>query len=1027
MNLTRFSLIQEQTKLRQGLSHIRDLKHEHVKALLGSGRIKGHVTEKSDGMAFEIGHDEHGIYTRTSRSEKMRNHGDYGKAAKAKFGDAYDPTISGHHDEIHKHLTSNPAVIAHLKKHKGSIKGEVFHKPQGTPVDKHHTRFVGTAYDTRKMGEHGSFIVHSKLPENHHVKSVEHLSNHAFKFDSDHTGHSIDVDAKDLHDRFHAINHDLLHSRKHADREGKELEKRKFESLKNDIHARVSHAIKHLGPKWGPETEGHVIHPHESNPDAPRVKVVDGNFLARKKANEKFVKESVILTEGGNVHFGDQKTVPIPISKRESRRDDVHHFMKSVNKAAGHHLFGKDHKALHTLSAYSGSSRHMMDPSVSTHELGQHKKSFGDVDVQVPHDSEHHLLHALKPGARHGKFTVIGVKKIGAQHSAVVKHDDGDHNQIDFEYKKYEHNEPSKFSQWSQNSHMHDLKHGLKGVMHKHLINAVTSANAKHGIIQTVGKKATKHEEGEVRDHTFSPAHGMRAKHYPVLDNHGNHLHHGDKPVYSEHTTGSVPYDQDLHSIHHKLFGKKATSVGIDAMHSFHGTAGLIKKHLNHEQQKKVVHSFVGKMYNAKDARPVSNDEHDDVKQKDHAIGQLKHHMPEHFTKDFHSQIEAKKKEYVEKNFRKKPISEAEEKKHDVHIAMAAGRFTGPTKEHQKLIDNVLAHPADHHHIFVMGPADHSKTTEKDPLTVHEKIHHLKKLYPNHKHVFVPGTTIHTKTPVAALSWMHFKHKDHAKNMHLHVFAGKGDEGVEKNAGGSIDSYKNAVGRLNKTKFPERTNEQGQKVGGDLRMNYKTTHFHGQERGTTSGSAIRRHAYDHDPENHDHVETFRKMLHSGMTHDHAKEIMHQIKHFKSKHEINESLTAMDHRHRSLSIRPHMIALQRSRKVKRPKFAPQATLQRRANREALRTFRDNLLGLSGHSYNQLSPGQKVWIDSVMSHKKEAIARMSRMLMASGKTRQKEHDRLKRYYGVGGPVKRPSKASRAYNIASEAYDLVAEEAK
>ncbi len=882
MNLKRFTLVTEEAKLRAGLAHIRDLKHEHFGALLGNGHVKGHVTEKSDGMAFEVGHDEHGVYTRTSHSDKMRNTGDYGKAARAKFGDSYNPAISGHHDEIHHHLTSNKGVVDHLRKHGGSIKGEVYHKPQGTPVDKHHVRFVGTAYDTRKMGEHGSFIVHSKLRENAGLNEVKHLSDHAFKFDSDHTGHELHVDATDLHKRYHELNSDVLHSRKKADVEHKAIEKGKFEAIKHELHHRIATSTSKLHPKWGPETEGYVIHPHESNPTAPRVKVIDGNFMARKKAGEKFIKEEKeLLLMGGNVHFGDQKTVPIKIEKRDSRREDVHHFLHSVNKTTGHQLFGKDEKALHSLSAYSGSSRHMMDKNISSHDLGKVKKTFGDVDVQVPHHSEEHLVKHLTPGSKHGKFTVMGLKKIGAQHSAVVKHDDGEHHQIDFEYKDYEHNEPTKFAQWSQNSHMHDMKHGLKGVHHKFLVQSIASADAKHGVIETVGKKSTKHEEGEIRDHTFSVAHGFRAKHYPVKNEDGSHKHVGDKPVYSEHKPGSVPYDRDLHSIHHKLFGKKPSPVDIDSLHSFHGTVGLIKKHLNPDQHKKVVHSFVNKMY-GKQAQRLDKDVDADIKSKDHVINHLAKHFP--FDKETHDLVNTSREAHRAKH--NKPITESvEPKKKPIHIAYAAGRFTGPTAEHEKLINNVLNHPADHHHIFVMGPADHSKTTEKDPLTVHEKIHHLKKLYPHAKHAFVPGTTIHTKTPAAALSWMHFRHKDKHDEMHLHVFAGQGSEGVEKNAGGSIDSYQHMVGRLNHTKFPVRQNEKGETVGGDHRMNYKSVSYHGQDRGTISGSKIRKYAREHDHNNDDHVAGFKKMMHSGMSHEHAKEVMSQIK----KRSLNENL------------------------------------------------------------------------------------------------------------------------------------------
>jgi uncharacterized protein YeaO (DUF488 family) len=877
MVLPKFSQIITEDKLRSGLPHIRDLNHEHFGHLIGKGHIKGDVTEKSDGQAFEVGHDHEGFYTRTSRSDRIRHAGGYKEAAHKRFGDNMDPSISKFHDDIHRSLHSNETLRKHLAKTHTSIKGEMFDKVQGTHVGPHHVNFVGTSYDKRKMGEKGTFVVHTRLPENKHLdhKKIEKLGDHHYNFTHDDVKHHIDVDATDIHQRYHALDKDLLHSRKHADREGKAAEKDKFEKIKHDLHTRIAKHTSKIHPKWGPETEGHVVHPHESNPHAPRIKIVDGNFMARKHANAKFHTEAV-LTEGGNVHFGDSKTVPIKIEQRHERAKDVDHFLRHLNKEHNHEIFGKNEHTLNNHSAYSGSSHHMMNSKISDAELGKHKKTFGDVDVMVPHHASKHI-EALKTGSKYGKFTVQGIKKIGDQHSVVVKHEDGQHHQVDFEYKEHDkHGEPTQFAKWSQNSDYGDMKHGLKGVHHKELINAVTSAHGRHGIVQVEKKTKTTHTPAEIRSHTFSPQHGLRDKHYPIHDASGHHLHHEGKPVYGEHPPGG--YDKDLHSIHHKLFGKKPSTVDIHDMHSFKGVAHLVNKHFEHHHGQNVAKGYVDRIYGR---GALDKDPHVDKHMKDHSVHELSKHIK--FDPDTHAHWSKAKAAYAAKVNAKHGTHLKEDVKHEkhLHVAMAAGRFTGPTKEHEKLINNVLKQKTDHHYVFVMGPSDHSKTTEKDPLTVHEKISHLKKLYPEHKHVFVPGTTVHTKTPVAALSFIHFRHKDHADHLHLHVVAGKGEEGVEKNAGGSIDNYKNMVHRMNGTKFPERINDHGQKVGGDHRMNYKTTTFVGQERGTISGSKIRKFARDSDPNNKAHVHEFKSMLHSGVTHDHAKEIMHQIKHRKS--------------------------------------------------------------------------------------------------------------------------------------------------
>ena len=72
--------------MRVGIKHPKDLKHAEVAALIQGGKLSGTMTEKSDGMGFEVGHDDHGFYTRSSRSDKVRNAGDYTAYAKQKHG-----------------------------------------------------------------------------------------------------------------------------------------------------------------------------------------------------------------------------------------------------------------------------------------------------------------------------------------------------------------------------------------------------------------------------------------------------------------------------------------------------------------------------------------------------------------------------------------------------------------------------------------------------------------------------------------------------------------------------------------------------------------------------------------------------------------------------------------------------------------------------------------------------------------------------------------------------------------------------
>lgn len=278
-------LLESEGKLRQGLSHVSDLKHDQLSNLVSSGNIHGDVTEKSDGSAFEVGHDEHGFFTRTSHSDKMRNSGDYQSAAKKKFGEGFDPSISAHFDRIHKELHSNPKLTSYLAKTPGkSMKGEIFYKPHGKPTESGELRFVGTAYDPKKMGESGSFIVHSKLSDNSHhdINHLKTLGDENFNIDHDDVNKKVNIDVSKEKEDLSKINTDLLSSRKKADKEAKMAENAKLDSIKSSIHNKLKGHLSELKPKWGSETEGYVIHPHKGS-SAPRIKVISDTFKQNKQ------------------------------------------------------------------------------------------------------------------------------------------------------------------------------------------------------------------------------------------------------------------------------------------------------------------------------------------------------------------------------------------------------------------------------------------------------------------------------------------------------------------------------------------------------------------------------------------------------------------------------------------------------------------------------------------------------------------------------------------------------------------------
>lgn len=586
------------------------------------------------------------------------------------------------------------------------------------------------------------------------------------------------------------------------------------------------------------------------------------------------------ITEGGNIVIKHPETgedvgsESINSEQRSSVSNDIHNSLKkmdsSFQKKHGHSLFGN---SLNSGSVYAGSTNHFMDKSISDDEFKQHKPTVGDIDTQIPSEHKDKLEQHLTPGAKFGKMTVIGTKKHGSQISAIMKHEPtGKHHQVDFEPVEYDKKtqEPTQFAQFSHSSHWDDVKNGVKGSFHKMLLSSITAANSHDAIVED---KKGKREIQNIEPHAFSVDKGLRERHKQIDSVSG-------MPVYKETTPKESVYDTNLKSIHKKLFGKPGTAADIKKIGSFSGLAEHIRRHLTPEQHEKVVHKFIHTLWNPKRAQATSKDPIEDHNTKQKALDKLREVFPDIVNKK-QKEIDELKKQFYSTKYKSKvsddPINESASQD-DFHITMANGRFNGPTAEHEKLLNKVFSQPSHKHYVFVSGPESKEKTSEKDPLTADEKVEHLKKLYPEHANSFIAGTSAHTKTPNQAMAYLWHKHKDDGKNLHLNVVAGSGEEGIKNksSAGGSSENYRELLNKYNGSKFPERVNDSGEKVGGDYRMNYKSTNVIENPRGTTSGSVLRKYAKENDPSNSDHVAGFKKLLHSRFTDEHAKELMSQM-------------------------------------------------------------------------------------------------------------------------------------------------------
>lgn len=607
------------------------------------------------------------------------------------------------------------------------------------------------------------------------------------------------------------------------------------------------------------------------------------------------------LSEGGNLPFntgeGERVSDSVESSKRDEQQGHFKDFFRAVHndfaKKHGHGLFGNSGEALKNNTFASGSAEGYMDPSISTERFKKAKSSMGDFDVQIPAEHKQKLENHLEPGQQYGNFKVVHVKKGGTQTHAIVQHlGTGQHHQIDFEPVEYDQKtqQPKPFERFAHNSHINDLEQGLKGVHHKYLLQSIPQAHSTPAIISKMagrGKaRAEVREEGNVAPHSFSADKGMRQKWKRVDTQEG-------KPVVQEQPSKGAEYTKDLPTIYKNLFNREGSEQDIQDMHHFGGLVNHIKKHIPQEHHGKIFDAFVNKLWHPT-AQETSVDRATDRKVKQQAYDVMARHFPgealagkektDQQVQDYYDPNNQKRFKLAQRGAaipsaqtENNPIKESEEEHH--HVVFAAGRFTGPTEEHHKLLSKVFSTKADSHRVYVIGPESKEKTTDKDPLTVDEKITNLKKLYPERADSFIAGTERHTKNPQKALVHTWHSLNKPGRKIHLTVVAGAGDEGVEKKsaAGGSLDSYKNLVTKYNKTRFPESVDDQGNTRGGDLRMDYHSTKFVENPRGKTSGSVMRKAARTLDHTNPEHVKQFKSLLHPGFSHEDAASLMKTIK------------------------------------------------------------------------------------------------------------------------------------------------------
>jgi ribosomal protein L17 len=195
-----------------------------------------------------------------------------------------------------------------------------------------------------------------------------------------------------------------------------------------------------------------------------------------------------------------------------------------------------------------------------------------------------------------------------------------------------------------------------------------------------------------------------------------------------------------------------------------------------------------------------------------------------------------------------------ESKTGDKHHVMTFGRMNPPTTGHMKVIDKVkeVAHKHDGGHSVVTS---HSQDSKKNPLSAAQKIKHL--------HRYSPNTNIVASSKDHP-TFLHHAAELHKKGVtHLHMVAGSD----------RVTEYKKKLAQYN-----------GTHKGALYNFKKITVHSAGQRdpdaEGSTgmSGTKMRGHAEKKD------IHSFKKGVPSHISHEHAKELMHDTRKGMGLHE-----------------------------------------------------------------------------------------------------------------------------------------------
>lgn len=339
---------------------------------------------------------------------------------------------------------------------------------------------------------------------------------------------------------------------------------------------------------------------------------------------------------GGNVSIKGQNAqhLDLKVTNRTEIVPVLHELLISINIA-----FTKKFKTplwnaqlLKNKAFLSGSSLHFFNlKDIPTDTFVSKKPTVGDMDTMVDRKREQQLGQFLTAaeGKTIGPGTLVGFKPGNEQLISLWELQNPPIKvQIDFEFVDFKNGNPTEWAKFSHSSAWQDIEHGVKGVFHKYLIQALTRLSSKEFYLRknTGRGKAKLETDVLTKDNMYSFAvaskegGGLRAKYEPVLDGNGRPLHKdGLSVMRAAPTTG---YQQDVGKIFKTILGKRKIPKDADFW-SFTGLVSLMNSVLSPEEKKAVLEGFIEKTIGEQAQGLYRNDPDRDIEEKSKAIKYL--------------------------------------------------------------------------------------------------------------------------------------------------------------------------------------------------------------------------------------------------------------------------------------------------------------------------------------------------------------------------------------------------------------------